>query len=763
MVARLVGVLHLFPFLLAPLLTLTLLIFAPPPPLPTGWVLELLPGPAPAAASDREAEQLLEEGQLLQRQGRYAAAVERYRAVLERPASEAVQRSALFLLGEALYLDDRDGEAIPVLAAFVARAPDDPRRLAAIGIMAKASQIVGAHDEAVRLFREYRAAPTAIGGYLALEIGESLGALGRLNEAVPELEAAASAGLARLSTIAALEQLASVYARLGDDQAVAHTWQRLQSLAQADVYQAEVRYRRAAALARLGRGSEATALFLEVVQRYPHTGWAAAAVRELARLGSDPGPYLRGISWYTADREADAVTALTEFLTREPGSALAADALLHRGLAYRYLGQPDRALADFERAASTYPGQKSADEALFQAGQLLEHLGRGREAISAYQRLADRFPSSSRREEARYRAALLALELGDQSTAQATLAELARAGAPTWQAAANLWLGKLAAASGNRAQAEVFWQAAEAIAPGELAGLRARSIRQGEVIPQAPPPAGVAVALEDAADLRTLDRWVGALAGITVTAELRRPGPALLNQPAFQRGEELLRAGFYREATEEFRELAATLRSDPLTLYQLVLWLDEQPLPRASAFAAEQLVAAAPGRSLAEVPRKLLRLVLPTPYRSLVEDAAHRYGVDPLLLFALIRQESAYDRYARSSAGARGLTQVMPATGEGIARALGRTSFTTADLYRPEVAIEFGAYYLAEQLTRFNGNVYQALAAYNAGPAAVPRWTTGLAATDPDLFLERIAYRETSSYVRLVGTFYYLYRLAYRE
>ncbi|GIW10028.1 MAG: hypothetical protein KatS3mg061_1085 [Dehalococcoidia bacterium] len=113
MVARLVRALHLSLFLLAPLLALALLIVAPPPPLPIRWGLELLLWPAPAAANDREAERLLEEGKLLQQQGRYAAAVERYRAVLDRPASEAVQRSAQFLLGEALYLDDRDGEGDP--------------------------------------------------------------------------------------------------------------------------------------------------------------------------------------------------------------------------------------------------------------------------------------------------------------------------------------------------------------------------------------------------------------------------------------------------------------------------------------------------------------------------------------------------------------------------------------------------------------------------------------------------------------------------
>jgi soluble lytic murein transglycosylase len=752
-------------FVLAPVLAVGLLALGPPAPLGGSWLGATIGWLGAGAADDRdlEAERLLNEGVALQREGRYTAAVERYRAVLSRPESEPTSRDARFLLGEALYLDDRDAEAIVALDAFVERHPDDRRRLAATGIRAKAHQLIGNHAEAIRLFREYRATPNAIDGYLALEIGESLAAIGNSAEAVGELNVAASAGLARLSTIDALEKLADVYAKLGDQASVALTWQRLAPLAQTDAYKAEVRYRQAGALVQIGRTAEAAALYLEVMRTYPHTGWAAAALREGARLGVDPGPYLRGIILYHGDREAEAIAAFTQFLAAEPASPNAADALLHRGLSYRYLGAPERAVADFDRAATAFATQRSADEALFQAGQLYESLGRPAEAAPFYRRLIEGFPASSRREEARLRLAMVLAEQQDVATAQTLLAEAARSGRPEIAAAAHLWLGKLAAARGDRAAADAAWRAAELAAPVDFSGLRARALRQGETVPSASLPPGPSFRPDDPNDMLELDRWVSALAGITVTAEMRRPGPALLAEPGFQRGEELLRAGFYREAIEEFRDLAAALRRDPVALYQLALWLDERDLARATAFAGEQLVALSPARSLAGAPRELLQLVLPTPYRSLVEEATRRHGVDPALLMALMRQESLYDRYARSSAGARGLTQVMPATGEGIARALGRANFSIADLYRPEIAIEFGAYYLAEQLRRFGGNAYFALSAYNAGPGAVPRWTGGNTAFDPDLFVERITYRETASYVRLVGTYYYLYRLAYRD
>lgn len=101
------------------------------------------------------------------------------------------------------------------------------------------------------------------------------------------------------------------------------------------------------------------------------------------------------------------------------------------------------------------------------------------------------------------------------------------------------------------------------------------------------------------------------------------------------------------------------------------------------------------------------------PYGELIDQAAARYGIDRNVLRGLIRAESGFNPRATSPAGAAGLTQLMPAT----ARALG-----VSDPYEPAQAIDAGARYLRQQLDAFGGDYRLALAAYNAGPAAVRRF-----------------------------------------
>jgi soluble lytic murein transglycosylase len=149
----------------------------------------------------------------------------------------------------------------------------------------------------------------------------------------------------------------------------------------------------------------------------------------------------------------------------------------------------------------------------------------------------------------------------------------------------------------------------------------------------------------------------------------------------------------------------------------------------------------------------------PRAYAELVENAARKFGLDPNLLFAVMRVESIYNRRIISNVGAVGLMQIMPGTGQRIAYELGVENFDPTDLLDPQLNLEFSAWYLASLLKRFDGRLPLAIASYNGGPHNVRLWMHRAPANIPlDAFLERIPFDQTHRYVRRVLSYYAAYR-----
>lgn len=149
----------------------------------------------------------------------------------------------------------------------------------------------------------------------------------------------------------------------------------------------------------------------------------------------------------------------------------------------------------------------------------------------------------------------------------------------------------------------------------------------------------------------------------------------------------------------------------------------------------------------------------PRPYAVAVERAAARHGLDPNLLWAVMRVESVYSRRIVSYAGAIGLMQIMPRTGRLIAGRVGHDGFSVADLLDPAVNVDFAAWYLRSLIDRFDGRLPLAVAAYNGGPHNVRKWMdAGASAVPLDAFLERIPFGQTWRYVRRVLGHYRAYR-----
>ncbi len=160
--------------------------------------------------------------------------------------------------------------------------------------------------------------------------------------------------------------------------------------------------------------------------------------------------------------------------------------------------------------------------------------------------------------------------------------------------------------------------------------------------------------------------------------------------------------------------------------------------------------------------RRLLRVLYPFPYRELVTREASERGIDPILLAALIRQESAFTPSIYSPAGAIGLMQVMPATGRDLARRQGIRGFTAESLETAEINLHLGTRFWLDMQGRYgDGELPLVLSAYNAGPTRARRWRQLPEFEDLLRFTERIPFDETRGYVknitRNIGLYQFLY------
>ncbi len=157
-----------------------------------------------------------------------------------------------------------------------------------------------------------------------------------------------------------------------------------------------------------------------------------------------------------------------------------------------------------------------------------------------------------------------------------------------------------------------------------------------------------------------------------------------------------------------------------------------------------------------------LKILYPRPYYASVLKYSSRYGIPVNLIYGIMRQESLYNPACYSSASAIGLMQIIPSTGYYIAKRTRCYNFNPSMLYRKNINISFGSYYLKTLLSQFYNKKYLAIASYNAGPGAVAYWRNYLLKNyKMPLFIELIPFNQTRNYVKRVLANYYVYNSLY--
>jgi soluble lytic murein transglycosylase len=156
-------------------------------------------------------------------------------------------------------------------------------------------------------------------------------------------------------------------------------------------------------------------------------------------------------------------------------------------------------------------------------------------------------------------------------------------------------------------------------------------------------------------------------------------------------------------------------------------------------------------------------MLYPLQYKGIVEKYSSEYKLDSYMVYSLIRVESKFNPYAKSSKNASGLMQITNTTGEYIARLIGDSNFKKDDLYNPDINIKYGCYYFSKLLNDFDGNLNCAIAAYNGGEGNVRRWASRDSKGKRSLRVEDIRFGETKQYVKKVNQYYEIYKFLYTK
>lgn len=158
----------------------------------------------------------------------------------------------------------------------------------------------------------------------------------------------------------------------------------------------------------------------------------------------------------------------------------------------------------------------------------------------------------------------------------------------------------------------------------------------------------------------------------------------------------------------------------------------------------------------------ILKKIYKLEYKEYVEKYAKENNIDPLLVFAIIKAESNFNRNIQSKSGAVGLMQLMEATAIEMANEIGEEVVIKESLYNPETNIKIGTKYYAYLIKYYEGNEHLALAAYNAGMGNVDKWIEEGTLKKDGSNLENIPYKETNNYVRKIIRDYKIYKKLYQ-
>lgn len=157
----------------------------------------------------------------------------------------------------------------------------------------------------------------------------------------------------------------------------------------------------------------------------------------------------------------------------------------------------------------------------------------------------------------------------------------------------------------------------------------------------------------------------------------------------------------------------------------------------------------------------IFKMAYPLKYQQEVYRYSNEFHIDPMLVFAVMKAESNFDRYAVSEKGAKGLMQITDKTGIWAAEKIGIKDFAPANLFITDTNIRIGCWYLGKLKKQFDGDITLAITAYNGGSGRVQEWLKNEEYSSTGKSLEKIPFNETDKYVKKVLREYEIIKYIY--
>ncbi|MDP2965873.1 MAG: tetratricopeptide repeat protein [Pelolinea sp.] len=593
-------------------------------------------------------------------------------------------------------------------------------------------------------------------------------------------------------------QIGKAYDNLGDYTTAIHYYMTVYDTAQENSSKATANLLAGQAYQKLGLNDEAYTRFMDSVIQFPKEFDSFTALSILVSNGVPVNDFYRGLVDYYAGSYDAAIQAFQRYIESNPDNN---DGSVHyfKGLSHYKNDEPREAVAEYETLIANYPGNSywsaawdekafvqayvldefsnaaetykrfvsvtpsSADAPtyLFEAGRVYERAGNLEEAAATWQRMMDEYPSAELSYRGLFLAGISYYRLGRYEEAHSIFQRsLVLGTSPAEKAKAYLWLGKTFTTLGKPEDAKNAWLLAEAADPTDY-----YSIRAGELLKGLEPftiEEGIDLGYDLEFEKPEADSWLRTTFYLPAETDLNGLGE-LANNQRIKRISAFYDLGLFKEAINEAELLRAELQADVVNSYRLMNFLVEKNLYQPAIYTCRNILSHAGMDDLSSLtaPIYFTHIRFGAYFREMLTLIANDYEIPPLLLYALIRQESMFNPFISSSVGASGLSQIMPATGaENVALLKWPANYDSRDLLLGKVNVTIGAFYLDRMRTYLSGGVQAALAAYNAGPGNAESWLA-LSNGDPDLFLEVIRAQETQDYLMQITEFLNVYKLVY--